>query len=235
MKKYFLYLIFGLNLFAIEGSFGIGTINSLNKYTGERNSMIVPTLNLKYKDFYFRGTELGYNQKKDKVEIGTSLQFSFGGSLEPEDLDNKILETRKSPLYLSIYIKNKIMGKGNLELRYQREFQSNGDIISVSYSQKIPLKLPLLLIPYVKYSLRDSDFSNYYLGLRSNEVAYWNEDYKIYKNSSKIDFGFTSNLFLTKKITLSMVYNKEILDKNRSKIIKNSENYNFIGSLLYKF
>lgn len=27
MKKYLLYIIFGINLFALEGSFGLGTIS----------------------------------------------------------------------------------------------------------------------------------------------------------------------------------------------------------------
>jgi len=235
MKKYLLYLAFGLNIFAIEGSFGIGNVNSLNKYTGEENSMIIPSLNLKYKNIYFRGTELGYSQKKKDTEFGSSFQFSFGGDLKPEDLDNKILETREAPLNLNIFAKQKIFGLGNLELKYQREFQSKGDTVSASYSQRIPLKLPLLFIPYIRYSLRDGDFSNYYLGLRPNEVALWNETYKNINHSSKVDLGFTSNLFLSKKMTLSMVYNKEFLDDKASKIVKEKESDSFIASLLYKF
>ncbi len=120
-------------------------------------------------------------------------------------------------------------------MKYQREFQSTGDILSLSYSQFVKLNLPLLFIPYVRYSIRDKDYSNYYLGLRENEVAYWDTFYKSLDNSSKVDLGFTSSLFLTKKMSLSMIYNKEFLDDNKSKLVKENDTSSFIASLIYKF
>lgn len=110
-----------------------------------------------------------------------------------------------------------------------------GDILSLSYSQFVKLNLPLLFIPYIKYSIRDKDYSNYYLGLRENEVPYWNTVYKDLDNSSKLDLGFTSTLFLTKKMSLSMVYNKEFLDENKSLLVKENDSRSFIASLVYKF
>ncbi len=235
MKKIILFLIVSIRMFSLEGSFGIGSISTKDKYTGKEENIVVPTLNLKYGGFYFRGSELGYNSKIRDIEYGSSLQFSFGGNLKPEDVENKILEERKAPLYLGLYGRQKVFNGGNLELKYQREFQSTGDILSLSYSQFVKLNLPLLFIPYVRYSIRDKDYSNYYLGLRENEVAYWDTFYKSLDNSSKVDLGFTSSLFLTKKMSLSMIYNKEFLDDNKSKLVKENDTSSFIASLIYKF
>lgn len=235
MKKFILFLTVSIRIFSIEGSVGIGNINTTDKYTGKEENIIVPTLNLKHGGFYFRGTELGFNTKKENTEYGTSLQFSFGGNLEPKDVEYKIVEERKAPLYLGFYGKQKVLNGGNIELKYQKEFQSSGDILSLSYSQFVKLNLPLLFIPYIKYSIRDKDYSNYYLGLRENEVAYWNTAYKNLDNSSKLDLGFTSTLFLTKKMSLSMVYNKEFLDDNKSLLVKENDSRSFIASLIYKF
>lgn len=235
MKRIIMFLIVSIKIFSLEGSIGIGSINTIDKYTGKEENIVVPTLNLKHGDFYFRGSELGYNTKRKNIEYGSSLQFSLGGNLEPEDVENKILEERKAPLYLGLHGRQKVFNGGNLELKYQKEFQSMGDILSLSYSQFVKLNLPLLFIPYVRYSIRDKEYSNYYLGLRENEVTYWNTFYKELNNSSKVDLGFTSSLFLTKKMSLSMIYNKEFLDDNKSKLVKENDTSSFIASLIYKF
>lgn len=235
MKKIIIFISLGLKLFSLEGSIGLGTINSSNKYTGEEASIIVPAINLKYKNYYLRGTELGYSTKIKERTLGTGLQFSVGGDLKEEDIDYKIKEERKAPLYLGFYGSQNILGGGSVELKYQKEFQSMGDIVSITYSHFVPLKLPLLFIPYIKYSLRDDKYTNYYLGLRPKEIENWNTSYEEFDNSSKVDFGFTSTLFLTKKMRLSMVYNREFLDDNHSDIVKNEINSTFIASLLYKF
>lgn len=234
MKKIIMFIFMTIELFSLEGSIGIGNINSTDKYSGKEKNVIVPTLNLRYKDFYFRGTELGYNSKEKNTEYGTSIQFSVWGDLKPEDVNNKILEERRAPLYLGFYGKQKVLNGGNIELKYQKELQSNGNILSLSYSQFVKLNLPLLFIPYAKYSIRDDKFTNYYLGLRENEVDLWDVAYSTFDNSTKVDLGFTSTLFLTKKMSLSMVYNKEILDENKSALVRTKNTGSFLASLVYK-
>ncbi len=42
MKKIILFLIVSIRMFSLEGSFGIGSISTKDKYTGKEENIVVP-------------------------------------------------------------------------------------------------------------------------------------------------------------------------------------------------
>lgn len=242
MKKLIIFIITIFGLFAedkVTGMVGLGAIGGKNIYTGENRVLPLPLVKVNYKNFSISEEGLGYSipLKEKGTNLNLALTYGFNSLERGTWIDgNVILEDRDNPISLKLsYIK--VMKNLNLNLSYQREFSSNGSVISAGISKTYVkrYKYTTLFIPNISYSFKDSKFSNYYYNLTEEEAIAWNREKRDSKGTSSISTGLVTNIIFRKNFGGIIICNINIVDKNKTDLIKDSTSYVVGTGVYYKF
>lgn len=242
MKKIIFFIITAFSLFAddrITGMIGVGALAGKDIYTGEEKLVPIPLIKFGYKNFSISEEGLGYSipLKEKGTNLNLALTYGFNSLERGTWIDgNVILEDRDNPIGLKLSY-NKLMKNLNLNLSYQKEFSSNGSIISAGISKTYMkrYKYTTLFIPNISYSFKDSKFSNYYYNLTKEEAIAWNRAARDSKGTSSISAGLVTNVIFRKNVGGILICNLNIIDKNKTDLIKNSTSYVIGTGVYYKF
>lgn len=241
MKKVLLFLLIIFNCFSADsfsGNIGLITGVSNSIYTDDSKLFVAPILTLKYNNVFFSGNSIGINLTNKNFKTNFSIEGAYKKTvLEDGDLDGKVNEDRKSPLYLNFSVAKNLKNHF-ATLSYKRDFTTDGNIVSLDLSHLfiIPEVKQLRIIPKVKYTAYDQNYSNYYFNFTENEYLEMNVPYKENKFISQIDTGILVMYKLNQKVNLNLTYQLSFYEENH---LNNTESDSissvFMTGLTYSF
>ena len=241
MKKTLIFFLVIFNCFSKDsftGSMGVIAGASDNIYKDDTELFIVPMLSLKYNKFFFSGNSLGINLGNKYIRTSFSLEGSYKKTvLKSGDLDEKVKDSRKSPLYFN-FLATKNFKNNSLTALYKRDFSTDGNIIALDLSHMFMdsrIK-ELRIIPRIRYTGYDKSYSNYYFNFTETEYSEMNLPYKENNFTSQIDTGILVLYRINPKWNLNFNYQISFYDKN---YLSNTQNDSmssvFMTGLTYSF
>lgn len=236
-------VVLGQNLIAGEIGIGYGVTTPI--YHNDKNSYILPIINLEYDNFFVTGASryglsLGYKLLEEDNYVLSLYGMPFGGyELKNsdmkdgykgiEDRDTYIMGGAELTYYPGIY---------NLKTALAAEYGEKGGHFSLKVSRPYQVSNKLTLVPSLNYVYYDSNFMDYYFGIDSNEI---NND-KIRETYSpngghRVEFGILGNYRINDTFSLMgftgvTKLSSEISD---SPIVDNDLIYIFGTGIIYTF
>ncbi|MGL6120727.1 MAG: MipA/OmpV family protein [Fusobacteriaceae bacterium] len=221
---------------------GLGILGSKKLFKQEdSNTNAYPVFDVKYKDFYVKGLNIGYNAyQNDLLAVSVFLDPLAGYSIKGKDMQNgyKNIDDRDFQAMLGLKANFDIDnwgGKGSLST----QFGEHGSESQLSIFRVFNMDNKFSIIPtaFVKYL--SSDFSDYYFSVSETE----NKNNSKIKNSYKANGAFTTgfslmgNYAFNEKLSLFLFLGVEKFsdDVKDSPIVENSLIYTSGAGVKYFF
>jgi outer membrane protein len=236
MKKFFLFFILAINIFAIEKNAGVGLYLQQGRYKSQ-NTGAYPFIIINYGPYYLNGSEVGYNFTKGNITLTPFLKYDTVKGVEASTLDTpyNLINDRDAPLLLGIKTKKKYK-------IIDATMTITGDITSHSFAFSIegshnfrPFK-PLFITPSVSLSYYDSKYADYFYGIDSKEsiVSTLRELHP--KDGFIYQISMDMLLFFSEKTGLSINTTYEIIDSRwKSDIIEKTSQSRASLIAFYRF
>jgi len=154
-------------------SVGAAGFYSSSEYKGEDdNLLVVPSIGVKVGGVTVRGFHASYYEKfNKKFSIGADLIFDWISRNRSKAQALQGMDRRKNPLFLGVgasYLIWPVLV--STRLQYDLIGESNGVVTSLDFSTFVPLQKKLYFKPEIGVDFLSKKLSNFYYGVKSNEV-----------------------------------------------------------------
>ncbi len=244
MKKKLILLLTLLSTAAFANqTIGVGGYYKESIYNAKKQVNIIPITNLHYKDFYMRGTKIGY-----KLYEEPNFEFSVIGDFLGGYTDFAIRKSELKKGFNKIESrKTQLIGGFALDFKLDRTsighasyfYGKNGSKGSIKLNKIFQLNDRVSILPGISFNYYDSKYMDYYIGLDDEDVKNNLLIKKKYKGKDIISGGIntTVEISLTEQTSVSVFGGYEYYDSKikKSDLVKdNKQIYGGIG-IRYSF
>jgi len=195
-----------------------------------------PLIDMKYKQFYIKGIEAGYNIKLfNNIYITPLVTYRFDGFSTKSDNLLKGMDSRKDAVYGGARLAYKSGGHTifNYYL-YDISGVNNGFIENIGYNYLYVSK-PFIISPAMTYAYKSENYANYYYGVKDREKTPFRDSYKVGSIHS-LSFSVLATYNITPKLYTFATLGYEIIDGKikKSPIIDKNEQFTSFFGVGYK-
>lgn len=242
MKRIILFLsiLVSANILANQ-TVGIGIYSKNSVYKAKKQIGMLPIVNIQHKNFYLKGSNLGYVLYKEpdfKLSaiinpLGGHTDFSIKKSDFKKGYEN--IESRKT----------QFMGGLALDFKLDKTTIGHAEYVFGNKGSKGGLKINRIIgiddritfIPAISFNYFNSKYMNYYIGLDKKDVQNNNYIKNTYKGKDTIGGGINATIEIaaTEQLSISLFTGIDYFDKKIKKSDLIDKNYSSYFGLGFRY
>ncbi len=236
MKNLFLFILFCLNMYAIEKNIAFGIYGQDGQYKGQ-GIQYYPNIVVTYGNYYLEGLEIGKVLYNEKYKLTTFFKYETVTGFNSKDLELQYreLDDRKAPLLFGFRGK-KQLGKITYITELFSDFRSESLAGGLGVSRTFRPHKALFLIPSIKAFYYQDKYTNYYYGISEEESLRTGIEKKDTTEGARLEISLDTLLFFSESLGFALRTTYEFIDENwKSEIVEDNKSLKASLLLIYIF